>query len=262
MAKIILTAQNVDVYNGDGLDSFARTGATTLQQIYKAGASGTILGHSEVGDLPDVVHKKLLTICKQKNANMFIPNNTLLVGETWDEFHNNTPKTISGIVNEHLLTILEDIPDEYIQSLVIGYEPKWGSRGSGRDNEQPPSADLISVVCREIRSTIKNMGRGSVPIIYGGRSTAERTEEILADDNVEGLILGSACNSVLKTMDIASAMASARPGKKKILHANFKAYDLADSYQDYLHAFKSLDDTFIVFISPCYADLREVAKFL
>ena len=262
MAKIILTAQNIDVYDGDSLDPFARTGATTTQQIYRAGASGSILGHSEVGDLPDVVHKKLLTICKQGAIDGSLLNNTLLVGETWEEFQNKTPETISDIVKDHLLTILKDIPKEYVQSLVIGYEPKWGSRGSGHDNEPPPRAELISVVCQKIRSTLNNMDSRNVPIIYGGRSTPERTQEILADDNLEGLILGSACNSVLKTMDIASVMAKARPSKQKILHANFKAYDLADSYQDYLHAFNTLDDTFVVYISPCYADLREVAKLL
>jgi triosephosphate isomerase len=262
MAKIFLTAQNIDVYDGDGLDSFARTGATSAQQIAKAGASGLILGHSEVGDLPDVVYKKLLTICSQADADKRLLDNTLLVGETWDEFQNHSPETVANLVNDHLLTILKDIPIEYTKCLVVGYEPKWGSRGSGHDNEPPPSPELISVVCKKIRSTLTEMNCENVPVIYGGRSTPDRTEEILADENVEGLILGSACNSVQKTMDIANVMAKVRPSKRKILHANFKAYDLADSYEDYLAALSSLDDNFMIYLSPCHADLREIAGLL
>ena len=262
MAKIILTAQNIDVYDGDGFDAFARTGATTVQQISNAGASGCILGHPEAGDLPHLVHKKLLTICNKNSTDTHLLNNTLIVGETWDEFQNNSQEKIADIVNNHLLTILEDIPKEYVQNIVIGYDPKWGSRGSGHDNEPPPSTDLISIVCQKIHSTLLEMNCENVPIIYGGRSTPERTKEILAEDNVEGLILGSACNRVLKTMEIASVMAKVRPNKRKILHANFKAYDLEDSYQNYLYALNKLDDTFVVYMSPCYTDLREIAKLL
>lgn len=262
MPQFFLTAQNIDVYDGDGLDSFARTGATTAQQIARAGATGLILGHSEVGDSPEVVHKKLLTVCRQDSTATPLLDNTLLVGETWEEFQNHSPETIAGLVNDHLLTILKDVPEEHVRSLVVGYEPKWGSRGSGHDNELPPSAEVISVVCRKIRSTLDDMNYENVPVMYGGRSTPERTEEILADENVEGLILGSACNSVEKTMDIARVMDKVRAGKRKVLHANFKAYDLADSYEDYLAALRMLDDSFVVYLSPCHADIREMAGLL
>lgn len=84
MAKIFLTAQNIDIYNGDDLDPYARTGATSAEQIHKAGASGVILGHSEVGDSPQVVRKKLLTIAQKRSAQdpHFLERITLLVGES------------------------------------------------------------------------------------------------------------------------------------------------------------------------------------
>ncbi|MBP6880458.1 triose-phosphate isomerase [Candidatus Saccharibacteria bacterium] len=260
MAKIFLTAQNIDVYEGDNLDMFARTGETTADQVYRAGASGLILGHSEVGDSPAVVRKKLLTICNQKHTEKYLLNNTLLIGETWEEYQDHSPAMIAEIVNDRLVAILKNVPKKYLKSLVIGYEPKWGSRGSGHDNKPPPSSELISVVCQKIHSVLIDFNCSAVPIIYGGRSTSERTEEILADKNIEGLILGSACNSVEKTMDIANVMTRIRPNKRKVLHANFKAYNLADSYQAYLKAFMTLDNNFTIYISPCHTDLREVAE--
>ncbi len=264
MAKIFLTAQNIDIYHGDSFDPYARTGATSVEQIHRAGVSGVILGHSEVGDTPDVVRKKLLTII-QKGDNFdspFLKNVTLLVGESWKEFQNNSHEAVSDIVSRHLMSILNEVPQNYVENLVVGYEPKWGSFGSGHDNEPPPSPELILLVCKKIRTTLTKLFGGdntnSIPIIYGGRSTPQRTEEILADNTVDGLILGSACTTIKKMMDIAGVMARVRPTQRKILHANFKAFDLVDSYEEYLRALHTLDDSFIVYFSPCHVDIREI----
>ena len=266
MSKIFLTAQNIDIYNDDNLDQYARTGATSAKQIYNAGADGVILGHSEVGDAPAVVKSKFLTIVQNTDDSHFLEKITLLVGESWDEFQGRTIEAIAAILTDHLTDILKDIPQNYLENLVIGYEPKWGSRGSGHDDVPPPNPKQISIICKKIRSALvtlvgEDIGN-NIPIIYGGRSTPERTNEILADENIEGLILGSACNTIEKTMDIADVMAKIRPDKRKILHANFKAFDLSDSYEEYIKTLKALDDSFTIYLSPCHADLREVKKFL
>src|SRR3989344_2499793 len=260
MPNIILTAQNFDIYDNDGLDPFARTGATSAEQIHRTGATGVILGHSETGDTPEVVRGKLLTIVSKTKTHGpgFLKNITLLVGETWEEFQAQSTERVAQNVTGHLLYILEDSPKESLSALVVGYEPKWGSRGSGHDEVPPPSPELISVVCKKIRFELGT----SIPIIYGGRSTPERTEQILADENVEGFILGSACNTVKKAMDIARVMARVRPTKHKILHANFKAYELSDSYQMYMDALKTLGPDFTIYLSLCHTDLREVATLL
>ena len=57
-----VVAQNFDIFEGDGLDRFARTGETSASQIIRAGAQGVILGHSEVGDSPEAINKKLKTV--------------------------------------------------------------------------------------------------------------------------------------------------------------------------------------------------------
>lgn len=268
MAKIYLTAQNIDIYEEDGLDPFARTGATSTEQVHQAGAEGVVLGHSEVGDTPQIIRKKLLTIVGKTalSSNGFLKKNTVLVGETWEEFQGNSADVVGQRVSEHLLGILKDVPSDFLSETVVGYEPKWGSRGSGHDDVPPPGSELISTVCKRIRSDLNQaFGQSigtAVPIIYGGRSTPERTKEILADENVEGLILGSACNTVKKTMDIAEVMQQVRPNSRKVLHANFKAYNLPDSYEEYLHELKTLDNTFLVYLSPCHADLRAIKALL
>jgi triosephosphate isomerase len=84
----------------------------------------------------------------------------------------------------------------------------------------------------------------------------------MTDSNIDGLILGSACDSVKKTMAIASAMTDAKPEGRKILHTNFKAYELKDKYEDYIKAFQTLDKSFSIYISPCHTDLFRVRQML
>lgn len=263
MPHILLTAQDIQIYDGDGFDLFARTGATSAEHVYRAGATGAIIGHSEVGDSPHVVRAKLLTLIARKGS---APDITVLVGETWEEYEKLSKEEIAEKVWEHLLYIFTDVPKKYLSRVVVGYEPKWGSFGSGRDNVPPPSHEVIGVVVTRIRAGLgsffgEEVG-DSTPIIYGGRSTKERVEEILQYKDIDGFILGSASNTVEKMFAIAKTMEKMRQGKRKVLHANFKAYNLVDSYESYLNAMSELDKDFTIYVSPCTADLREVRKLL
>lgn len=258
MATIILSAQNFDIYEGDGLDTSARTGATSIEQLHRAGARGVVIGHSEVGDAPDVIRKKLLTISRKG----LLPNSTLLIGEKWDDFNGSSNEEVADAIAKQARVILEGVTPQIVQKMVLGYEPKWGSRGSGRDDQPPPSPELVITCARKMKSVLAEIGAESVPIIYGGRSTPERAEAILSDPNVEGLILGSACNSLKKTLEIADAMTKAKRKNRKVLHANFKAYNLADTYESYVEALSSLDESFVVYLSPPHTDIRLVNSLM
>lgn len=269
MAKMVLSAQNFDIYEGDGLNRFARTGAISVDMLYRSKVEGVILGHSETNDSVTVVRNKLLTIVKKqkeyKDQNLLIKT-TVLVGETWDEFEKNSISAVSKIVSQRLAEIIQDIPLHFLQNLTIGYEPKWGSRNSGNDTVPPPQPELISA-CIKAMLEIINKYYGdkvstSIAMIYGGRSTPDRTKAILKDRNVKGLILGSACNTLNKTQDIIRSMKQTMGDRKKVIHANFKAYNLPDSYQEYINIFQKLDNTFVIFISPPYTDLKEVRNLL
>jgi triosephosphate isomerase len=263
-----IAAQNFDIYDHDGRDPFARTGSISMEQIAKTGLDGVILGHPETRDTPDVVRLKFLTLVSRAGQEKTNPLGkiTLMVGESWEQFQGHSKEEIADLNANQVMMILKDIPLEYIQNLVIGYDPKWGSKGSGHDDVPPPTAELVSSVCRGIRvalaGTFGNEVSNNIPLIYGGRSTPERTKEILSDSNIDGLILGSACDTVEKTMAIADAMTEAKAGARKVLHANFKAYNLSDSYADYVSALRLLDDSFIIYLSPCYVDLRMVKELL
>ena len=263
MARIGVVAQNFDIFEGDGLDGFARTGNTSASQILRAGAQGVILGHSEAGDGPETVHKKLLSLIGQKVG---LKKLVILVGEGWDEYENSgrEPGKIAKLVEGKCERIFSGVPEGFLKEAIIGYEPKWGSKGSGRDDASPPQPEVISACIGKMRDFFgEKYGNRTKPgFIYGGRSTPERTEQILADENVDGLILGSACNTVEKTMEIARIMGKAGAGRKKVLVCNFKAYELQDSYGKYIDELGKLPEDFLILLAPPYTDIRAVRTLL
>jgi len=263
MANLGVIAQNFDVYDGDGLDPFARTGSISLAHLYKAGAQGVIVGHSEVGDEPQVVNKKLRSIIKIERewGKRIFERVVVLVGENWGEFKGNTAEEVAGLVVEKCGQVFHEIPREFLSKVFLGYEPKWGSRGSGKDDAPAPNPEQISLCAKEMLRFVGEMcGENTIPhFIYGGRSTPERTLEILKDENVNGLILGSACNTVKKTLDIANSMDKVCK-REKILVCNFKAYDLRDSYKEYVSELGRLPDDFEVLLAPAYTNIKRVRE--
>lgn len=268
MPNIFLTAQNIDIYDSDTSDLFARTGSTSIEQVAKAGAQGVILGHPETNDTAEVVKQKLKTVVDRARVLQptFQNRIILMAGESWEGFQGHSHDEIAATITAQLADIMLELPHNYLPNLTIAYDPKWGSRGSGHDDAPPPEPALIFSVSAAVRKMLAEKYGGDIsakiPVIYGGRSTPERTVEIVANPNIDGLILGSACNTVQKTKDIADAMTKAKPRGRKVLHANFKAFNVTDSYEEYVDMFSKLDDSFLIFMSPCHADLRKAAEAL
>jgi triosephosphate isomerase len=260
-----LLAQNFDIYHEDGLDPSARTGSVSLDHLLRTGINGVIIGHSEVGDSPEVIQKKLLTVLNHKEVTEKRSTFTtvVLVGEKWEEFEGKSSEEVGNIVVNHCEQIFDGLSEQQLTQLIIGYEPKWGSRGSGRDDMPPPEPELISLCIHKIKDFFKEKYEKTFPYyIYGGRSTPERTEQILKDPDVHGLILGSACNTVQKTLDIISSMEKVKKDQIKVTICNFKAYNLPDPYETYINELKRFSKDHKIYFAPSYTDLFKMKQLL
>jgi triosephosphate isomerase len=265
MKNVKLIAQNFDIYDNDNLHPFARTGDISLDHIYLAGAQGSILGHTEAGDSTETVNKKIKTIINNENIKKITDNFILhiVVGETWEEFKDKSHEEVGDILYQKCKEIFKDIPIEVLKNLIIAYDPKWGTFGSGQKNISPPSPKLISTCISKIRDFIQDNYKNINPFyVYGGRSTPERTLEILKDNNIDGLLLGSACNTIEKTMDIINTIKKIKGINKKVVVCNFKAFIPGDPYENYIKEFKKLSENFFVYIAPSYTDLRLIKDLI
>lgn len=157
----------------------AYTGNISAGMIADLGGRYVILGHSErrsaLGETNDLVAKKVAA------AQLAGLTAILCIGETLEQ---RASGQLEAAISAQLS---ESLPEKPLPNqLVIAYEPIWAI-GSG----QQPSVDDIRVVHRVIRRTLGVMGE-AVPVIYGGSVTSENAGAILADSEIDGVLVGGA----------------------------------------------------------------------
>lgn len=180
-SKVVIGAQNMnDATHG------AFTGEIASIMLKDAGACFVILGHSErrkyFGETSVIIHKKVVRALQDG----IIP--VLCVGETLEEKDSGMMKEV---LKEQIFSALEGVSPENGEKLILAYEPVWAI-GTGR------SADYLTIeeahnFCRNCLVEIFGEKTGSlIPIVYGGSVSVENVSEIIAHDNVNGVLVGGA----------------------------------------------------------------------
>jgi triosephosphate isomerase (TIM) len=188
---ILVGAQNV-YWEPTG----AFTGETGIPMAHSAGARAALVGHSErrhvFGETDEETGKKVRALLNQS----LIP--VLCVGETLDQ---REAGDTNHVVTRQL-SVLEGLDEASLERVVIAYEPVWAI-GTGR-NATPDDAAQIH---GEIRGWLAAHGaRGdAVPILYGGSVKPENVVSLIAQDEIDGVLVGGASLSV----DVWSAICTA-----------------------------------------------------
>ncbi|MHA1221435.1 MAG: triose-phosphate isomerase [Candidatus Heimdallarchaeota archaeon] len=252
MANFKVVAQNFDLVEE------ARTGEITCYHLFQANASGTLVGHPETDDTLQTVNKKINEIISlQETHPSALPFNVIMLGETFEEFSSNSLYDIAQLLKGRCSEIFNDIPAEFIKRALLIYEPKWAVNPNDPAQQLPPSPKLITQVTNKMRDFLTDrLGSDGlkVSLMYGEVSTSDRAVEILANENLQGLMLGAACTTSDQVLDFVKAIQFAYNKRKIILVCNFKSFELAESYHDYLSALAIVPDNFtIYFASPATA---------
>jgi triosephosphate isomerase (TIM) len=180
--------------------SGAHTGSISAEMLKEAGASLTIIGHSErrAGQHEsdaDVRGKAMAA----RAAGLSV---IICVGETEAERD-------AGNAEKVVLSQLEgSLPGEVDSSWVsIAYEPVWAI-GTGRI----PSMGDVSAMHGAIRKAlVQRFGEdgNAICILYGGSMNGENAADLLAVPNVDGGLIGGASLSAEKFLPIVAAAAAA-----------------------------------------------------
>ncbi|MCF2144471.1 MAG: triose-phosphate isomerase [Candidatus Heimdallarchaeota archaeon] len=265
MVNFNVLAQDFDIYGEN--NRYARTGQISLYHLYKCKINGVLIGHSETNNTIKQVKEKIKEIIKfhHKFGKNHLNQNAILFGETWEEYSNNSIDDIIDLNKRNLSEICKNIDSDFIKDTIFIYEPKWGSKGSGKEDFPPPEPKIISMVISASKKTIIkefNLTNNDLAFLYGGRSTPSRTAQILKDPNIHGLILGSACNTIEKTVANVNSMLQNSMRDSLLVICNFKAYELQESYEDYIKELSKFGDNLTVYFAPPYTDLCYVAKLV
>ena len=169
--RVLLGAQNVHWE-----ESGAYTGEISGPMLTEIGVRYVIIGHSErrqyFGETDETVNLRLRAA--QKHG--LIP--ILCVGESLRQREDGEAESH---INSQLATDLIGV-DQH--KLAIAYEPIWAI-GTGRTCESGDANRIIGL----IRSKLNN---ADVPILYGGSVKPDNIDEIMAQPEIDGVLVGGA----------------------------------------------------------------------
>lgn len=180
-SSIVIGAQNMnDAREG------AFTGEIAGLMLKEAGAFFVLLGHSErrqiFGETNGWVHRKVVRALQDDLQPV------LCVGETLEERDEGKAEEI---LREQIVTALEGIPKEEISKLILAYEPVWAI-GTGK-SAAPSVVEEMHLFCRSVLEDIfgKKISQ-KISILYGGSVKKDNIETIIAQKNVDGVLVGGA----------------------------------------------------------------------
>ncbi len=192
-SRLAFGAQDVSAH-----ESGAYTGEVNAAMLADLGVKYCIVGHSERRQYHAESDSLVNTKTKALLASGITP--IICVGESLQQREEGVTEEL---VRMQTKIALRDVTAEQMANVVIAYEPIWAI-GTGRT----ATADQAEEVCREIRTVIRGMFDArtarAVSILYGGSMNAKNCDELLAQPDIDGGLIGGAS---LKPQDFARIIA-------------------------------------------------------
>ncbi len=164
----------------------AFTGEIAPKMLKAIGCEYVVIGHSErrkyFGETDETVNKKVKAVIE----NGMIP--IMCVGETLEE--RESEKTME-VVKTQVTGGLKGLSAEFIDKLVVAYEPVWAI-GTGK-TASPQQAQEVHAMIRGLLVELydESLSEGK-RILYGGSVKPDNVEELMKEKDIDGGLIGGA----------------------------------------------------------------------
>ena len=167
-------------------DSGAYTGEVSVPMIKEIGATYCIIGHSERRTYYNETSEACALKAKRLLQDNIIP--ILCIGETEAEY--DAGKT-SEVIKTQLAGSLAGLTNEEVSKMVIAYEPIWAI-GTGKSADEKTAEDCCKLVRDTIKALYDEKTGEAVRIQYGGSVKPENIETYMAQEDIDGALIGGA----------------------------------------------------------------------
>ena len=176
--------------------SGAFTGDISAEALKDAGATWTIVGHSERRQYH---HETDETIALKAQAGWRAGLGVIIcIGETEAEYLEGKTETVLSYQLAHSVPA-----DAASQVVAIAYEPVWAI-GTGRTPTNEDIARLHKHIRAELMKRFGDAGK-TIEILYGGSVNPKNAKEILAQPEVGGALVGGASLKAADFLTIINA---------------------------------------------------------
>ena len=189
LAAAVESGQTVFAQNVHWAPEGAYTGEISAPVLLELGVSGAIVGHSErrqyFGETDETVARRTVAALEQGLRVI------ACVGESEEERESGQMELVLGVQVEAIADAARGH-----DGLLVAYEPVWAI-GTGK-TASPEQA-------REAHAFIKSLL--DVPVLYGGSVKPDNAAELLAQDGIDGALVGGASLEVESFTAICRAAA-------------------------------------------------------
>jgi triosephosphate isomerase len=189
-------------------DSGAFTGEVSARMLLDVGARSAIVGHSERRELFDESDALVARKAAKAVEEGLLP--VVCVGETKEE------RDAGGMWDKcsgQVQRVMEELDDVDGESVVFAYEPIWaiGTGDTATPDDCQDAIGKIRTLLKEIRGDIF---ADAVRILYGGSVKPDNVAEIMAQEDVDGALVGGASLEVESFMQLVEAAQQTLPSER------------------------------------------------
>ena len=162
------------------------TGQTSPTMLTSIGATHVLLGHSERRLYANETYEQVNLKLKAAIANHLVP--LLCLGEmAADRQDGYTKDTLLAQMG----AALSNLPASATGTLVIAYEPVWAI-GTGSTATPEVANEAHKIIRGELRTLFGSEIADAVRILYGGSVKPDNCDVLLAEPDIDGLLIGGA----------------------------------------------------------------------
>lgn len=180
-------------------ESGAYTGEWSANMLKAIGVAYCILGHSErraqFGETNEVVGKKMKAAVDSGLRAI------LCCGETFAERENNT---YFDVVKSQLKEGLSAVPETEMSNVIVAYEPVWAI-GTGKTASSDQAQEMHAHIRQVLADIYSQKMADSTTILYGGSCKPSNANELFAQPDVDGGLIGGASLDAEQFLQIAAS---------------------------------------------------------
>jgi len=201
VSAITATIDNVSVgaQNMSEHESGAYTGDLSAEMIISTGASHVIIGHSERREYHFETNDQLAARVKLALAKGLTP--LFCCGESLEIREANDHVSF---VNKQLAESLFDLSATDMKKVVIAYEPIWAI-GTGVTASSDQAQEMHLSIRNSLAGQFGQEVADEISILYGGSMKPSNAQELLAQPDVDGGLIGGASLKARDFIDITKS---------------------------------------------------------